>query len=308
MQSGSNNLSKNNRKLALQKETSKLHYRMYKAGKLWLFAGIATFSLAIGVSTTTVHADTTSNVTTTVVNSSTASDASPTSSATSDSGTVSAASTAESTSTSTTLVNPTSAEINNTKSAAAAVYSATGTTQTVAAVAATSTDASTSGGSLGNVELFGSASVAVDTNSDLEGSTSPANPTKDTTSDGQGKSSDDALAAGNATNGNTTNNVNVVITGSNGLQTNVAGTQGQYAVVEVPDGLTATANGTASEYVSLSFDAVTIQNAVTALQTALTNGLSTVTDFLKTFNLLPFGLGSSIAAIGTNLNWIEVNI
>ncbi|GAX04417.1 hypothetical protein IWT140_02055 [Secundilactobacillus pentosiphilus] len=42
---GSKNLSKGNRKLALMHESESLHYRMYKAGRTWLFAGIATFSL-----------------------------------------------------------------------------------------------------------------------------------------------------------------------------------------------------------------------------------------------------------------------
>ncbi|GAW98825.1 KxYKxGKxW signal peptide domain-containing protein [Secundilactobacillus mixtipabuli] len=42
---GSKNLSKGNRKLALMHESERLHYRMYKAGRTWLFAGIATFSL-----------------------------------------------------------------------------------------------------------------------------------------------------------------------------------------------------------------------------------------------------------------------
>ncbi|WP_203650161.1 KxYKxGKxW signal peptide domain-containing protein [Secundilactobacillus yichangensis] len=42
---GSKNLSKGNRKLALMHQTESLHYRMYKAGRTWLFAGIATFSL-----------------------------------------------------------------------------------------------------------------------------------------------------------------------------------------------------------------------------------------------------------------------
>lgn len=61
MSRGSKNLSRNNRKLAVQNESTSLHYRMYKAGKFWLYAGIATFSLGAGIAFSNVaaHADTT---------------------------------------------------------------------------------------------------------------------------------------------------------------------------------------------------------------------------------------------------------
>lgn len=47
MLKGSKNLAKNNQKLAAMNESGKLRYRMYKAGKTWLFAGITTFSLGL---------------------------------------------------------------------------------------------------------------------------------------------------------------------------------------------------------------------------------------------------------------------
>ncbi len=53
---GSKNLSKGNRKLALMHESESLHYRMYKAGRTWLFAGIATFSLGAVLLGTQVQA------------------------------------------------------------------------------------------------------------------------------------------------------------------------------------------------------------------------------------------------------------
>ncbi|HBF76015.1 MAG TPA: hypothetical protein DDW71_12260, partial [Lactobacillus sp.] len=49
MGKGSKNLSKNNRKLALENQSTLLHYRMYKAGRMWLFAGVATFTLSAGL-------------------------------------------------------------------------------------------------------------------------------------------------------------------------------------------------------------------------------------------------------------------
>lgn len=59
MRRASKNLSKNNQKLALAKESEKLHYRMYKASKMWLFAGIATFSLGATVMTAPTQASAT---------------------------------------------------------------------------------------------------------------------------------------------------------------------------------------------------------------------------------------------------------
>lgn len=59
MRSTSKNLSKKNQKLALAKESEKLHYRMYKASKMWLFAGIATFSLGAAVMTAPTQASAT---------------------------------------------------------------------------------------------------------------------------------------------------------------------------------------------------------------------------------------------------------
>lgn len=64
MGKGSKNLSKNNRQLATINDNEKLHYRMYKSGKTWLFAGIATFSLGlVFLGAPNVHADTTSETT-----------------------------------------------------------------------------------------------------------------------------------------------------------------------------------------------------------------------------------------------------
>ncbi|WP_461240499.1 KxYKxGKxW signal peptide domain-containing protein [Paucilactobacillus sp. N302-9] len=74
MSKGTKNLSKNNRKLALRNESTSLHYRMYKAGKFWLYAGIATFSLGAGIAFSNVaaHADTTPTTTQTAAASSSA--------------------------------------------------------------------------------------------------------------------------------------------------------------------------------------------------------------------------------------------
>lgn len=66
MTKGTKNLSKNNRNLGLQRENEKLHYRMYKSGRNWLFAGIATVALAGGMAMTQTkaNADTTTEPTT----------------------------------------------------------------------------------------------------------------------------------------------------------------------------------------------------------------------------------------------------
>ncbi|ANZ62955.1 hypothetical protein AYR62_01770 [Secundilactobacillus paracollinoides] len=67
MGKGSKNLSKHNRQLATMNENEMLHYRMYKSGKTWLFASIATVSLGlVFIGAPNAHADTTpATVTTT---------------------------------------------------------------------------------------------------------------------------------------------------------------------------------------------------------------------------------------------------
>ncbi|MYV06452.1 hypothetical protein GB992_11605 [Lactobacillus rossiae] len=54
-------MHQNNRSLWSAETESKLHYKMYKAGKMWLFAGITLFMFgaASGLSTSSAHADTT---------------------------------------------------------------------------------------------------------------------------------------------------------------------------------------------------------------------------------------------------------
>lgn len=44
----SKNLSKNNHRLQLDSEVAKLRHKMYKSGKLWLFAGLTSISLGLG--------------------------------------------------------------------------------------------------------------------------------------------------------------------------------------------------------------------------------------------------------------------
>lgn len=93
MRNGSSKrLSKNNKKLALQRETEKTHYRMFKAGKFWVFSGITTFALAIGMgySTTQAYADSSTVNSTTVTSSATSSSAATSSAANSSAGSSSA--------------------------------------------------------------------------------------------------------------------------------------------------------------------------------------------------------------------------
>lgn len=127
MQWGSKNISKRNKNLQLRRETSKIHYRMYKAGKFWLFAGLTTFTLAFGPGVV-VHADTvnTTNAATTTQSTTTNSDSSSDGLATSDKASVSesavtaALASTNSTAASTTNADTTSvsAESNNQSNAA----------------------------------------------------------------------------------------------------------------------------------------------------------------------------------------------
>ena len=62
----------------------KLHYKMYKDGKKWIFAGIATISVGIGLTSmdTTAHADAITNQETGLINGVATSESAETSSAT----------------------------------------------------------------------------------------------------------------------------------------------------------------------------------------------------------------------------------
>ena len=61
---------KKNRQLVYDQTTRRVHFKLYKAGKVWLAAGLATFTFGVTqmVGTTTLHAATVSETQTTVDN------------------------------------------------------------------------------------------------------------------------------------------------------------------------------------------------------------------------------------------------
>ncbi|WP_147156975.1 KxYKxGKxW signal peptide domain-containing protein, partial [Pediococcus ethanolidurans] len=174
MQQGFKNLSSRNRKLQLRKETSKVRYRMYKAGKFWLFAGLTTFALAIG-SGAVVQADTTNTNSVETVSQSSATSTSSSSSVSSASSTTSSASSSsESDSLSNSSTNSTSTDSSSTSSS---VSSASSTKNTnTSSVSSTSTDATKTSSVSSNETSSASASVA-SSSANSESSSSAVNST-----------------------------------------------------------------------------------------------------------------------------------
>lgn len=221
-------MSKNNQGLKLQKSTEKVHYRMFKSGKVWLFAAVATFTVATGA-TVTANADTVDDTaaSTTAVVTSSATSATPAA----DSTVTSSAATSAN---SVVLGSQAPSDVTTTPASSADSSSAS-----LAGTNIADSDYATSSQSVIAGSVFQNSDTQTDTNSAVESDAADTH-NKVITDNGQGETAADALPGGEGNTVPTSTDVNLVVTGSSLVSASFLGDQGQYVVIKVPAGLTVT--------------------------------------------------------------------
>lgn len=221
-------MSKNNQGLKLQKSTEKVHYRMFKSGKVWLFAAVATFTVATGA-TVTANADTVDDTaaSTTAVVTSSATSATPAA----DSTVTSSAATSAN---SVVLGSQAPSDVTTTPASSADSSSAS-----LAGTNIADSDYATSSQSVIAGSVFQNSDTQTDTNSAVESDAADTH-NKVITDNGQGETAADALPGGEGNTVPTSTDVNLVVTGSSLVSGSFLGNDGKYVVIKVPAGLTVT--------------------------------------------------------------------
>ncbi|WP_169790345.1 lectin-like domain-containing protein, partial [Liquorilactobacillus mali] len=173
-------------------DSKKIHYKMYKAGKRWLFAGIIVVSFGLGssVAVTKVNADSTS--TTDATASDNTSVAGTSQASTSTSGASSSSETAKSTETS--------------ESSSSDTTSATETSENTssAETSATETSESTNSSSTSTAKTSESTSSAATTSEDASNSATNTSDSSSTTSSSQSSTTESTVDSNNATTASST--------------------------------------------------------------------------------------------------------